>query len=74
MARGAQAVPLLDHAGWHTTSKFAVPATITLLSLPAQSPELNLVKTLRQFLRDGWLGRRIRLIQRVQSSDKENLV
>ena len=59
VAPGAHAVLLLDQAGWHTTKKLAVPANITLLPLPARSPELNPVENLWQFLRDNWLGNRI---------------
>ena len=55
---GAHAVLLLDQAGWHTTTKLAVPANITLLPLPARSPELNPVENLWQFMRDDWLGNR----------------
>ena len=59
VAPGAHAVLLLDQAGWHTTRKLIVPANITLLPLPARSPELNPVENLWQFLRDNWLGNRI---------------
>ena len=41
VAPGAHAVLLLDQAGWHTTRKLPVPGNITLLPLPARSPELN---------------------------------
>ncbi|GJD46013.1 IS630 family transposase ISMno21 [Methylobacterium cerastii] len=59
IAPGAHAVLLLDQAGWHTTRKLPVPDDITLLPLPARSPELNPVENLRQFLRDNWLGNRV---------------
>jgi transposase len=59
VAPGAHAVLLLDQAGWHTTRKLAVPENITLLPLPARSPELNPVENLWQFIRDNWLGNRI---------------
>ena len=52
-------VLLLDQAGWHTTTKLTVPANITLVPLPARSPELNPVETIWQFMRDNWLGNRI---------------
>ena len=58
-APGAHAVLLLDQAGWHTTKKLTVPDNMTLLPLPAYSPELNPVENLWQFLRDTWLGNRI---------------
>lgn len=41
VAPGAHAVLLLDKAGWHTTKKRVVPANLTLMPLPARSPELN---------------------------------
>lgn len=59
VAPGAHAVLLLDQAGWHTTKTLPVPDNITLLPLPARSPELNPVENLWQFLRENWLGNRI---------------
>src|SRR3954465_10843793 len=41
VAPGARAVLLLDQAGWHITKKLTLPDNITLLPLPARSPELN---------------------------------
>jgi hypothetical protein len=46
VAPGAHAVLILDQAGWHTTSKLAIPENITLLSLPPRSPELNPVENI----------------------------
>jgi hypothetical protein len=40
-APGAHAVVLLDQAGWHLSAKLTVPKNITLLPLPAKSPELT---------------------------------
>ncbi len=37
-------VTILDRAGWHGSNALAVPANITLLPLPAYSPELNPVE------------------------------
>jgi len=59
VAPGAHTVLLLDQAGWHTTKKLLVPGNITLLPLPARSPELNPVENLWQFMRENWLGNRI---------------
>jgi putative transposase len=59
VAPGAHAVLLLDQAGWHMTKKLMVPVNLTLLPLPARSPELNPVENVWQFLRDNWLGNRI---------------
>src|SRR5438270_12292323 len=38
---GCHAVLLLDQAGWHLSDKLAIPDNITLMPLPAKSPELN---------------------------------
>lgn len=38
---GKRIVLTLDQAGWHTSGKVAVPDGITLVPLPARSPELQ---------------------------------
>ena len=38
---GRHAVLLLDQAGWHMTTKLAVPGNITIVPLPAKCPELT---------------------------------
>src|SRR6266536_2067484 len=56
---GAHAVVLLDGAGWHQTGgKLQVPDNISLLHLPAYSPELNPVENIWQFLRQNQLSNR----------------
>jgi len=37
-------VVILDRAGWHRSQGLVVPGNITLLELPAYSPELNPVE------------------------------
>ena len=59
VAPGAHAVLLLDQAGWHLSDKLAIPANITLMPLPAKSPELNPVENIWQFMRDNWLSNRV---------------
>ena len=59
VAPGAHAVVLLDQAGWHITPKLPVPPNITLVSLPAKSPELNPTENIWQFMRENWLSNRI---------------
>jgi transposase len=59
VAPGAHAIVLLDQAGWHTTGKLPIPSNITLMPLPAKSPELNPVENIWQFMRDNWLSNRI---------------
>ncbi len=57
---GAHAVVLLDGAGWHQTGgKLQVPDNISLLHLPAYSPELNPVENIWQFLRQNQLSNRV---------------
>jgi transposase len=59
VAPEAHALVLLDQAGWHLSTRLAVPANITLMPLPAKAPELNPVENVWQFLRDNWLSNRI---------------
>jgi hypothetical protein len=57
VAPGAQAVLLLDRAGWHQRGKrLCIPANITLLDLPAYSPELNPMETVWEYLRGNKLS------------------
>jgi hypothetical protein len=41
VAPGAHAILVLDQAGWHVSKTLPVPPNITLVPLPAKSPELN---------------------------------
>ena len=38
---GAHALVLVDQAGWHQSKKLVVPATITLMPLPAKAPRTS---------------------------------
>lgn len=54
---GSHAVVLLDGAGWHQSGgKLKVPNNISLLKLPAYSPELNPVENIWQYLRQNRLS------------------
>src|SRR5260370_23388555 len=59
VAPGAHAVLLLDQAGWHMSSRLAVPPNITLLPLPPKCPELNPTENIWEFMRYNWLSNRI---------------
>jgi DDE superfamily endonuclease len=57
---GSHAVVLLDGAGWHQTGgKLNVPDNISLLKLPAYSPELNPVENIWQYLRQNHLSNQV---------------
>jgi transposase len=50
----------VDGAGWHETAKeLVVPPNITLVTLPAYSPELNPPERVWQFLKGGPLAHRL---------------
>lgn len=55
---GNHAVSVFDRAAWHTTKKLCLPKNISLLPLPAASPELNPAEQVWQVLRDRSLGNR----------------
>ena len=55
----AHAVLILDRAGWHGSRRLAVPGNITLLPLPAYSPELNPVERVWLYLRERFLSHRV---------------
>lgn len=59
IAPGAHAVLLVDQAGWHLSTRLAVPHNITIIALPPKSPELNPVENVWQFVRDNWLSNRV---------------
>lgn len=60
IAPGAHAVLVLDGAGWHQPGeRLPVPDNISLLPLPAYSPELNPVENIWEFLRGNFLSHRV---------------
>jgi len=56
--RGRHAVIIVDQAGWHTTKKLKNFENITLIALPAASPELNPVEQVWRQLREDNLANR----------------
>ena len=56
---GTHAVLVLGRAGWHGSGRLVVPETVTLLPLPAYSPELDPVERVRLHLRERFLSHRV---------------
>jgi putative transposase len=56
---GAHAVVVLDQAGWHGAKALRVPDAVTLVPLPAYSPELNPVERVWLYLRERFLSLRV---------------
>ena len=54
----AHAVLVLDGAGWHDERALTVPGNLTLVPLPAYSPELNPVERIWLYLRERFLSLR----------------
>jgi transposase len=56
VAEGAQAVLVLDGAGFHVAKDLKIPRNITLLRLPPYSPELNPIENVWEYLRGNKLA------------------
>ena len=56
VAPGAQALLIVDGAGWNGAKALAVPANITLLKLPPYAPELNPMENVWAYLRSNKLA------------------
>ena len=56
VAPGAQALLILDGAGWHGAKALNVPDNITLLKLPPYAPELNPMENVWAYLRSNKLA------------------
>lgn len=50
---------MLDQAGWHEANDLRAPDNITLIPLPAYSPELNPVERLWLYLKERFLSHRL---------------
>src|ERR671910_1743081 len=53
------AVLVLDQAGWHGAKGLQVPESLTLVPLPAYSPDLNPVERVWLYLRERYLSHRL---------------
>ena len=58
LPKDVHAVLLWDQAGFHKSKALRVPGNITLIELPAYSPELNPVENLWQYLRSHYWSNR----------------
>ena len=52
-------VLVLDNAGWHTTDRLDLPENVSLLPLPAYSPELNVIERLWYWIKDHAFSNRV---------------
>ena len=52
-------VLVLDNAGWHTSGRLRIPENLTLLPLPAYTPELNVVERLWHWIKDHEFSNRV---------------
>lgn len=59
LAEDEHAVMMLDQAGWHGAIDLVTPANITLVPLPAYSPELNPVERVWLHLKARFLSHRL---------------
>jgi hypothetical protein len=59
LATDDHAVMVLDQAGWHGSNALLVPANVTLVPLPAYSPELNPVERVWLYLKERFLSHRL---------------
>ena len=50
---------VLDQAGWHDNRALVVPDNVTLLALPAYSPELNPIERVFLHLKSRYLSHRL---------------
>ena len=58
LAADVHAVLIWDQAGFHKSSELDVPENVTIIELPAYSPELNPVENLWQYLRSHYWANR----------------
>ncbi len=49
----------MDCAGWHKSNDINVPSNITIIYLPAYSPELNPVERLWQYIKAGTIKNKV---------------
>lgn len=55
----ANAILVMDQAGWRISNHRVVPGNITILPLSPKSRELNPVENLRDFMHEDWPSNRV---------------
>ena len=50
---------VMDQAGWHTCKELCIPENLSILHLPAYSPELNAQENIWQYLKQTALSNRV---------------
>ncbi|MRN60413.1 hypothetical protein GJU89_15800 [Brucella sp. 09RB8918] len=56
MDKGRHVALIVDNAGWHTSRNLKIPENITLIPLPAYSPELNSMEQVWQWIKRHFLS------------------
>jgi transposase len=59
VSRDVHVLLLWDQAGFHTSKKLKIPANMTIVPLPAYSPEFNPAENLCHYLRSHYWANRI---------------
>ena len=59
VADDAQAVVIMDRAGWHCANHLVIPDNITPVFLPPYSPELNAIECLWLYMKERFLSHRL---------------
>ncbi len=59
LAPGTHVALVLDQAGWHGAKALKVPESVSLIPLPAYSPELNPIERVWLYLRERYLSHRL---------------
>ena len=59
ISEGKHGILVMDRAGWHRSAQLRCPSNITILHLPAYSPELNPQEDVWRVLKDRFLKNRV---------------
>ena len=54
--QGRHIALVMDNAGWHTAKELVIPHNITLIPLPAYSPELNAMEQVWEWIKLNYLS------------------